>query len=95
MPSAVCLESLVEIRSAVLEKAPVNDKRRAQAQGWIQIRQRFSGMAWPTFVRFSLFGTEFIRPDQIALFFLKKFLRLAAMLDLMLVGPAKSDIFAP
>ena len=31
-PSAVCLESLVEIRSAVLEKSPVKAERRAQVR---------------------------------------------------------------
>jgi len=56
MPPVVCLESLVEVRSEVLEKSPV-DKRRAQAEGWVQTRQRISGIALPILVRFSPSGT--------------------------------------
>jgi len=33
MPFAVCLESLIEIRLAVLEKSPVKDERRVLGQG--------------------------------------------------------------
>jgi len=44
MPSVVCLESLGEIRSAVLEKWPVKDEQRALVQGWVQTRQCFSAM---------------------------------------------------
>jgi len=39
----ICLESLVEIRSAVSEIFPVNDKRRAKVRCWVQNRQRFWG----------------------------------------------------
>jgi len=63
--SAVCLESLVEIRPAGLEKSLVKDERQAQVRGWVQTRQRFSGMACPIFVRFSPYGTEFIQPESI------------------------------
>jgi len=40
IPSAICLESSVEILSPVLEKSPVKDECR----WWVQTRQRFLGM---------------------------------------------------
>jgi len=70
-PSAVCLQSLVEIRSTVLEKSPMKDERRAQVLGWVQIRQRFSGMAWPIFVRFYHPIQNLCGQNQTALFFRK------------------------
>ena len=37
-PYAVCLESLVEIRLAVMIKSQVDDKRRAHIRGWVRRR---------------------------------------------------------
>jgi len=68
-PSAVCLECMV--RTAVLEKSPVKGERRAQVRGWLQTRQRFSGIVWPIFVRFSPSGTEITRSKSDSVAFLK------------------------
>ena len=94
-PFAVCLESLVEIRSAVLDKSGVKDERRAQVRAWVQTRQRFSGVAWPIFVQFSLSGAEFIRPESDGVAFFEN--SLACSPCLMKCGSVhpKSDIFAP
>jgi len=68
IPYAICLESLVDIRSAILEKSSVNDKCGAQVRVWVKTHQCFSCMAWPIFVRFSPSGTEFMQPksDRVA-----------------------------
>jgi len=95
-PYVVCLKSLVEIRSAVLEKSPVKDERRAQVPGWVQTRQRYSGMAWPILCGFHHPIHNLSSLNQTALFF-ENFPRLiAVMLDVVwpLVHP-KSHILLP
>ena len=73
----------------------MKDERHAQVQGWVQTRQRFSGMVWPISVWYSPSGTEFIRPESDGVDFLENVFVWPPFSMYCWPVHHKSDIFAP